>query len=133
MKQGKPSSAIAAFRRSIRRKPGFPCSHFHLGVLEEREGREAAAIAELAKALRIDNSMRLVSRNPLVVQTKLLHRASVVNYQRDLAAAVLVADGEFADPSVLASISPGSVSSTREKCSRRRKKRPRPLPPPRSS
>jgi tetratricopeptide (TPR) repeat protein len=105
-KQGKPSSAIAAFRRSIHRKPGFPFSHFHLGVLEEREGRETAAIDEIAKALRIDNSLRLVSRNPLVVQTKLLHRASVSNYQRDLAAAVLVADGEFADPSVLARISP---------------------------
>ncbi len=105
-KEGKPSSAISAFRRSIRRKPGFPFSHFHLGVLEEREGREAAAIDELAKALRIDNSLRLVSRNPLVVQTKLMHRASVANYQRDLAAAVLVADGEFADPAVLARISP---------------------------
>lgn len=105
-KEGKPSSAIAAFRRSIHRKPGFPFSHFHLGVLEEREGREEAAIQELAKALRIDNSLRLASRNPLVVQTKLMHRASVANYQRDLAAAVLVADGEFADPSVLARISP---------------------------
>jgi tetratricopeptide (TPR) repeat protein len=105
-KEGKPSSAIAAFRRSIRRKPGFPFSHFHLGVLEEREGRESAAVDELAKALRIDNSLRLASRNPLVVQTKLLYRASVANYPRDLAAAVLVADGEFADPSVLARISP---------------------------
>ena len=119
-KEGRSSSAIAAFRRSIRKKPGFPFSHFHLGVLEEKEGRESAAIAELAKALRIDNSLRQVSRNPLAAQTKLLHRASVVNYDRDLAAAVLVADGEFADPEVLARLSPerfidsGEVASPEE-------------------
>ncbi|MGH9442154.1 MAG: tetratricopeptide repeat protein [Thermoanaerobaculia bacterium] len=105
-KEGKPSSAMSAFRRSIRRKPGFPFSHFHLGVLEEKEGHETSAVSELAKALRIDNSLRLPSRNPLAVQTNLLHRASVANYSRDLAAAVLVADGEFADPTVLARLSP---------------------------
>jgi tetratricopeptide (TPR) repeat protein len=113
-KEGKPRKAMTAFRRSIRLKPGFPFSHFHLGVLEEKAGHESVAIAELAKALRIDNSLRLPSRNPLVVQTHLLHMASITNYSRDVASAVLVADGEFADPSVLARISPERFIDTRE-------------------
>jgi hypothetical protein len=113
-KEGKPLHAMSAFRRSIRLKPGFPFSHFHLGVLEEKDGREAAAVAELAKALRIDNSLRLPSRNPLAVQTRLLHRASVANYERDLASAVLVADGEFDDPAVLARISPERFIDTKD-------------------
>lgn len=127
-KEGKSSSAIAAFRRSIRKKPGFPFSHFHLGVLEEKEGRESAAIAELAKALRIDNSLRMISRNPLAAQTKLLHRASVVNYDRDLAAAVLVADGEFADPAVLARLSPERFIDSGEVVSQEQAAEPAPGP-----
>ncbi len=113
-KEGKPGHAMTAFRRSIRIKPGFPFSHFHLGVLEEKAGHEWAAVSELAKALRIDNSLRLPSRNPLAVQTRLLHLASVTNYSRDIASSVLVADGEFADPAVLARISPERFIDAKE-------------------
>lgn len=95
--EGKIGPAIRAYRRSIARKPGFPQSHFHLGYLYERRGEEDAAVAEYARALRIDNSMRDPARNPLAVQTRLLDRASLSNYRRDLAGAVQAGDEEFAD------------------------------------
>lgn len=97
-KEGKDEHAINAFRRSIRRKPGFPPSRFHLGMLYERRGQERAAVEEYSKALRIDDSLRQPSRNPLVVQTRLLYRVSLKNYPRDLAAATQETDMQFAQP-----------------------------------
>lgn len=105
-KEGKTAAAIGAYRRSIRRKPGFPLSRFHLGYLYEKEGRAEAAVREYAKALRIDPSLRSPRRNPLVVQTRLLYRASLANYDRDLAAAALASDGEFADRAVWERLQP---------------------------
>ncbi len=113
-KEGKPSAAIAAYRRSIRRKPGFPLSRFHLGFLYEKEGRNEAAVREYAKALRIDPSLRSPRRNPLVVQTRLLYRASLQNYDRDLAAAALTSDGEFADRAVWERLQPQRPVDTSE-------------------
>jgi hypothetical protein len=113
-KEGKPASAIAAYRRSIRRKPGFPLSRFHLGFLYEKEGRNVSAVREYAKALRIDPSLRLPARNPLVVQTRLLYRASLENYDRDLADAALKSDGEFADRSVWERLQPQRPVDTSE-------------------
>jgi len=105
-KEGKTANAIAAYRRSIRRKPGFPLSRFHLGFLYEKVGRAEAAVREYAKALRIDPTLRSPRRNPLVVQTRLLYRASLANYDRDLAAAALASDGEFADRAVWERLQP---------------------------
>ena len=113
-KEGKGGQAISAYRRSIRRKPGFPLSRFHLGFLYEREGRASDAVAEYAKALRIDPSLRWPSRNPLVVQTRLLYRASLDNYERDLAAASLAGDGEFADRAVWERLQPQRPVNTSE-------------------
>lgn len=99
-KEGKDSSAIKAYERSIKRKPGFPLSRFHLGFLLEKAGRTEDAVREYAKALRIDPSLRWPSRNPLAVQTRLLYRASIVNYPRDLAGVDVAEEASFADRAV---------------------------------
>lgn len=94
---GKPSRAISAYRKSISRKPGFPASHFHLGRLYEQRGWDALAVKEYAKALRIDPQMRDPRVNPLIVDTRLLDRVSLENYQRDIAAAAMAGDRGWAD------------------------------------
>ena len=94
---GKSGRAIGAFRKSISRKPGFPASHFHLGRLYEQRGWDGLAVKEYAKALRLDPQMRDPRSNPLVVDTRLLDRVSLVNYPRDLAAAAMSSDRAWAD------------------------------------
>jgi tetratricopeptide (TPR) repeat protein len=94
---GKPSRAISAYRKSISRKPGFPASHFHLGRLYEQRGWNTLAVKEYAKALRIDPQMRDPRVNPLIVDTRLLDRASLENYPRDIASAAMTADQAWAD------------------------------------
>ena len=89
---GKPNRAVSAYRKSISRKPGFPASHFHLGRLYEQRGWDAMAVKEYAKALRIDPQMRDPRFNPLVVDTRLLDRVSLENYQRDIAMAAMAED-----------------------------------------
>jgi len=113
-KEGRVAPAIAAYQRSIRRKPGFPLSRFHLGFLYEKEGRNSRAVGEYAKALRIDPSLRWPARNPLVVQTRLLYRASLANYDRDLAGASLAGDAEFADHAVWQRLQPQVPVNTSE-------------------
>ncbi len=105
-KEGKPPAAIKAYERSIKRKPGFPLSRFHLGFLLEREGRNEDAVREYAKALRIDPSLRWPARNPLVVQSRLLFRASIENYPRDLAGVDVAEEASFADRAVWEQLHP---------------------------
>ena len=93
--RGKTRAAISAFRRSISRKPGFPPSRFHLGLLYERENRLDDAVAQYAKALRIDPAMRDPKRNPLVVDSELMYRASLANYSHDRAVAAMGADAVY--------------------------------------
>lgn len=95
--QGRPGAAISAYRESIKRKPGFPPSHFHIGLLYERRGSNEEAIEHYAKALRIDASMRDPRRNPLVADTRLMDRISLTNYDRDLAVASLSSEARWAD------------------------------------
>jgi tetratricopeptide (TPR) repeat protein len=94
---GKPNKAVSAYRKSIRRKPGFPASHFHLGRLYEQRGWDGLAVKEYAKALRIDPQMRDPRVNPLVVDTRLLDRVSLENYPRDIAVAAMAQDRAWAD------------------------------------
>lgn len=94
---GKSGRAIGAYRKSISRKPGFPASHFHLGRLYEQRGWDGLAVKEYAKALRLDPQMRDPRSNPLVVDTRLLDRVSLVNYQRDLASAAMSSDRAWTD------------------------------------
>lgn len=94
---GKRGRAIGAYRKSISRKPGFPPSHFHLGRLYEERGWDGLAVKEYAKALRLDPQMRDPRSNPLIVDTRLLDRVSLVNYSRDLASAAMLSDRVWAD------------------------------------
>ncbi len=95
--EGKPSRAVSAYRKSISRKPGFPQSHFRLGRLYEKRGRESLAVREYAKAFRLDPAMRDPRTNPLVIDSRLIGRASLENYERDLALASMSSDQNFAD------------------------------------
>jgi hypothetical protein len=83
--EGKISQAISAYKKSIERKPGFPHSHFHLGLLYEHTNQPEDAVVEYAKAFWIDRSMRNPTRNPLVIDSSLIYQASLLNYRRDLA------------------------------------------------
>lgn len=95
--EGKPIKAISAYRKSISRKPGFPQSHFRLGRLYEKRGWQRLAVREYAKALRLDPEMRDPRTNPLVIDSRLLDRASLENYPRDLALASMSSDQNYAD------------------------------------
>lgn len=95
--EGKPSKAASAYRKSISRKPGFPASHFHLGRLYEMRGMDSLAVKEYAKAFRLDPQMRDPRHNPLILDTRLLERASLVNYPRDLAVAARNENQAYAD------------------------------------
>jgi len=86
--EGKIDAAISAYEKSIKRKPGFPPSRFRLGRLFERVGRSEDAVAEYSQAFLTDPSMRDPKRNPLVIDSELIYRASLANYQRDVATAV---------------------------------------------
>ena len=88
--EGKTLRAIGAYRKSVARKPGFPHSHFRLGRLYEKRGWEKPAVSEYAKALRLDPAMRDPRVNPLIIDSRLIDRASLQNYDRDLATAALV-------------------------------------------
>jgi hypothetical protein len=93
--EGKISRAISAYEKSADINRGFPPSLFRLGRLLERQGATSRAIDAYARALRIDASMRDPRRNPLVVDTRLLDRVSLVNYERDMATASLSWDARF--------------------------------------
>ena len=95
--EGKFSKAVSAYRKSISRKPGFPAAHFRLGRLYEQRGLDGLAVKEYAKAFRLDPQMRNPQHNPLVVDTRLLERASLVNYSRDIAVAAMSDDQAYAD------------------------------------
>ena len=95
--EGKYSKAASAYRKSISRKPGFPASHFHLGRLYEMRGMDGLAVKEYAKAFRLDPQMRDPSHNPLIIDTRLLERASLVNYPRDIAVAAMNENQAYAD------------------------------------
>jgi Flp pilus assembly protein TadD len=93
--EGKNSDAISAYKKSIARKPGFPPSRFRLGRLYELSGKAEDAVAQYAKAFWIDPSMRDPRRNPLVIDSELMYRASLANYERDVARATLDRDVTF--------------------------------------
>jgi tetratricopeptide (TPR) repeat protein len=95
--EGRPMKAISAYRKSISRKPGFPQSHFRLGRLYEKRGWERLAVKEYAKAMRLDPQMRDPRTNPLVIDSRLIDRASLENYPRDIAVASMGSDQQFAD------------------------------------
>ena len=96
--QGEIGKAIGAYQTSVERNRGFPPSRFRLGRLYEKRGWDTQAIEQYARAFSIDPTMRDPRRNPLVVDTRLLARASLVNYPRDLAAASMGAEAGYVEP-----------------------------------
>jgi hypothetical protein len=112
--EGKNSAAIKAYKRSIDRKPGFPQSHFRLGRLYEKSGRNEEAIAEYAAAMRIDRSMRDPRRNPLVLDSTLMYRASLVNYPVDVASVSMVGESVFVEESRFRSVPVDRAVSSQE-------------------
>src|SRR6476620_8823916 len=95
--EGNTKDAITAYEHSVDRNRGFPPSRFRLGRLYEREGRSQAAIEQYAKAFEIDPSMREVRRNPFVVDSHLIDRVAVVNYQKDMARAAMKSQAAWAE------------------------------------
>ncbi len=95
--EGQITRAIWAYEKCVDRNRGFPPGLFRLGRLYEGRGRDREAIAAYAKALRIDPGMRDPARNPLVVDVRLLDRASLTDYQQDLASASLAVDSRYVD------------------------------------
>jgi tetratricopeptide (TPR) repeat protein len=85
--EGRVSAAISAYKEAIERRRGFPAAHFRLGRVYEKHGHPDDAIAEYAKALRIDIAMLDPRVNPLVIDSRLIARASLANYARDVARA----------------------------------------------
>jgi hypothetical protein len=93
--EGRTSDAISAYKKSIARKPGFPPSRFRLGRLYEQGGQIDDAVIQYARAFWIDPSMRDPKRNPLVIDSELMYRASLAIYERDVARATLDRDAAF--------------------------------------
>lgn len=95
--EGHVSSAISAYEKSIDRNRGFPPARFRLGRLFERRGRNTDAIREYGRAIEIDPDMRLVQRNPLVADTRLLDLVSLTIYDKEVARVAIKAEAVYAD------------------------------------
>ncbi len=98
---GEDGKAITAYEKSVDRNRGFPPSRFRLGRLYEKRGSDQSAIAQYARALQIDPGMRDPKRNPLIVDTRLLAFVSLENYPRDMAAASMISDANYSNPSLV--------------------------------
>ena len=98
--QGEIGKAISAYEKSIQNNRGFPSSRFRLGRLYEMRGSDQKAVEQYSRALQIDPEMRNVKRNPLVVETRLLHLASLQNYEGDLARAEMANEAGYVNTSL---------------------------------
>lgn len=85
--RGDEGGAMRAFRETIDLRPGHPAAHFQLGLLYEDRGQIDRAIAHYAKSIAINPSMLDVRVNPRVVDTKLMDRALLRNYETSRSAA----------------------------------------------
>jgi tetratricopeptide (TPR) repeat protein len=95
--EGRVSAAISAYKEAIDRRRGFPPAHFRLGRLYEKLGRSDEAVEEYAKAMRIDDSLRDPKHNPLVIDSRLMDRVSLTNYERDVARATQKREDGYVD------------------------------------
>jgi tetratricopeptide (TPR) repeat protein len=95
--EGRISAAISAYKEAIDRRRGFPPAHFRLGRLYEKLGRNDEAVEEYAKAIRIDDSLRDPKHNPLVIDSRLMDRVSLTNYERDVARATQKREDGYVD------------------------------------
>jgi len=96
--QGNFAHALSAYEKSIDINRGFPPSRFRAGRLYERTDRPADAIREYSRAFEIDPEMRDIRHNPLVADSRLLDRVSVMNYDKDLVRATRITEAAWANP-----------------------------------
>ena len=78
--RGDESGARRAFERTVHYKPGHALALFQLGLIEEKLHHTDRAIALYAKALSINPSLIEPDVNPRVLDTELIHRALMMNY-----------------------------------------------------
>lgn len=79
--RGNDRAATRAFRRTVDLRPGHPAAHFQLGLIYEEQGRVQAAIDHYARSLAINPGMLDVRINPRIVDTQLIDRALLRNYE----------------------------------------------------
>jgi Tetratricopeptide repeat len=112
--EGKISDAISAYKRSIKRKPGFPQSRFRLGRLYEHTNQPQPAVHEYAEAFWIDPAMRDAKRNPLIIDCQLIYLASMANYERDIAVASMTDSKQYFDTDRFRKLPTTRVISSKE-------------------
>ena len=81
--RGDESAARRAFGRTVKYKPGHAMALFQLGLIEEKLRHTDRAIELYAKALAINPLLMKPDVNPRALDTKLLHRALMANYEKD--------------------------------------------------
>lgn len=80
--RGDFSGATDAYQRTLDLKPGHPAAHFQMGLMLEGRGRDEAAIEHYARAFAINRAMLDVRVNPRILDTKLIDRALLRNYEK---------------------------------------------------
>lgn len=77
---GDVQSARAAFRRTLRYKPGHGAALFQMGLMEEKRGNRKDAIDFYSRAFAIDHSLLDVRVNPEILDSKLTPLALLESY-----------------------------------------------------
>lgn len=81
--RGDEGGSRRAFSRTVKYKPGHAMALFQLGLIEEKLKHTDRAIALYAKALAINPLLIEPDVNPRVLDTTLVHRALMANYEKE--------------------------------------------------
>lgn len=81
--KGDLSGAARSLHATVRNKPGHAAAIFHLGLLEEKRGRNDNAVALYAKALHFNRALLDVRVNPRILDTELIERALLLGYPEE--------------------------------------------------
>jgi len=81
--KGDLSGASRSLQATVRNKPGHAAAIFHLGLLEEKRGRNENAIAYYSKALRYNRALLDVRVNPRILDTRLIDQALLLGYEEE--------------------------------------------------
>lgn len=99
--EGNDRRATRQLKEVVDQKPGHPEAHFTLGLIYEQGGRGSAAIDHYAKAYTINPELLQVSKNPRIVDSKLVTATLLTIYDASLArgaAKFVGAPGDYAEP-----------------------------------
>ncbi len=83
MSRGEALGAHFAFSRTVHYKPGHSAALFQLGLIEEKNNHQRAAIDYYAKAFAINHSLLDVRVNPRILDSKLVDIALLKVYPKD--------------------------------------------------